>query len=293
MVTEKSARPAGYYLKEFDDIYNKLDEGTRVAEAYKAESYDRSKTANEYQDYEEGESEDDGNESIDEEEEYSDFFESSKMLDENVEVKSYNQALLLEERKWIERAIWLEQQIEKLQGGDADTKQWVPWFKAKFDSLVDLDLNIQGSEELEPNAHVFYVHQFLAEQIKEQEKKAQAINDDDIDAYIRSAQYTKDQQVYVDRPNLYPRIHFDQKDAMNSDIPQIQAAFNFREKLCLKIITRERETDYFLTVYKRKELGNEKIYEKRLNLRNTNITIKKLQFQPSKGQFILLSFIKG
>ena len=61
------------------------------------------------------------------------------------------------------------------------------------------------------------------------------------------------------------------------------AGFNFREKLCMKVMTRERETDYFLTVYKRKELGNEKIYEKRLNLRNKDILIKKLQFQPTKG----------
>lgn len=99
--------------------------------------------------------------------------------------------------------------------------------------------------------------------------------------------------MYIDLPNMYPNVYFEQKDAVNTNKPQIMAAHNFREKLCMKVMTRERETDYFLTVYKKKELGSEKIYEKRLNLGNKDITIRKLQFQPSKGQFILLSIVKG
>lgn len=141
---------------------------------------------------------------------------------------------------------------------------------------------------------MFYVHQFLQEYLEEQERKNKVVVDeDDVATYIRNAQYTKDQQVYVDMPNMYPSIYFESKNATNSNIPEFSCGLNFRQKLCMKVMTRERDTDYFLTVYKKKELGNEKIYEKRINMGGKEIqNINKLEFQPGKGQYILLSFEK-
>jgi hypothetical protein len=45
-----------------------------------------------------------------------------------------------------------------------------------------------------------------------------------------------------------------------------------REKLCLKIMQREKDTEYFLTVFEKKPLGNEKIYEKRINVREKSLS---------------------
>lgn len=296
MLSEKSYRSSG--SMEFDALYEKLDTGSDLEPMYVKEDYDRSKPAAEYEDFEDDEEDDDddgyGKETeVNEEDEYFEFFRYSEMYnEENRAFQDYSQAMLLEEQKWVERAIWLEQQVERLQS-DAKTKVWVDWFQAKFDSLKDLDINIKGSDKEDPNTYVFYVHQFLKEYLAEQEKKARVLNDDDILEYIKHAEYTKDQQVYVDMPNMYPHVGFEPKDAFNTNKPEHMVGHNFREKLCMKVMTRERETDYFLTVYQRKELGNEKIYEKRLNLGGKEIQVKKLQFQPSKGQFILLSFIKG
>lgn len=57
---------------------------------------------------------------------------------------------------------------------------------------------------------------------------------------------------------------------------------NLREKLCLKIRRREADTDYILTVFERKSFGNEKIFEKRMNLRNIqNISVNRFELDPS------------
>lgn len=220
MLHEKSSRPS-YYKSEFDALFDQLDAEAKIAEAYTKTVYDKSKPAAEYEDFEEDDVEEVeyGQEEIDEENEYFDFFRCSKIVDNTSQFNEYNQALLLEEEKWVQRAIWLEQQVEKLQS-DPDHKKWVPWFQAKFDSLKDLDINIKGSDKDDPNNYVFYVHQFMKEYLAEQEKKSQTIDDNDIQQYIRNAEYTKDQQVYVDLPNMYPSVYFDQKEAMNSNKPQ-------------------------------------------------------------------------
>ena len=62
-----------------------------------------------------------------------------------------------------------------------------------------------------------------------------------------------------------------------------------REKICLNIQSREAETDYFLTVFKRRPLGNEKVYEKRLNFNGKYIEVNRLEFNED-GSFIYFSF---
>ena len=37
---------------------------------------------------------------------------------------------------------------------------------------------------------------------------------------IKNAMYSKDQQVYVDLPNLYPNVDFAAKEATNSNVAQ-------------------------------------------------------------------------
>lgn len=56
-----------------------------------------------------------------------------------------------------------------------------------------------------------------------------------------------------------------------------------REKLCTRINARENATEYFLTVFEKKNFGNEKIYEKRLNFRKKALSEYELQMHPTGG----------
>ena len=88
---------------------------------------------------------------------------------------------------------------------------------------------------------------------------------------------------------MYPEVKFSFKDCYNMNWPMQETKHNVRDKLCLKIQAREAETDYFLTVFERKSFGNEKVYEKRLNLKRRQMKDAKLEFHP-KGTFLLVTF---
>lgn len=58
----------------------------------------------------------------------------------------YTLELLKEEEKWVKRAEWLENMLEKLKKNE-ETKGWAPWFQAKLDHLADLDVPIKNVTE--------------------------------------------------------------------------------------------------------------------------------------------------
>jgi predicted Rdx family selenoprotein len=51
----------------------------------------------------------------------------------------YSQALINEEDKWLVRAKWIEEVLQKFRE-DPNTLNWVPWMEAKVDTLADLDV---------------------------------------------------------------------------------------------------------------------------------------------------------
>jgi len=68
-----------------------------------------------------------------------------------------------EELKWEKRAEWLEAMIGKLNDNPV-TKGWIPWFEAKLQQLVDLDVPIKGQKSSNTSS-IFYLHKFIEEQI--------------------------------------------------------------------------------------------------------------------------------
>jgi hypothetical protein len=74
-------------------------------------------------------------------------------------------------------------------------------------------------------------------------------------------------------------------------MPAWSGDVNLRQKFCLKILRREQDTEYFLTVFKKRNFGNEKVYEKRLNLNDRIMFVRRFEFQQSPGNFLFLSFI--
>lgn len=74
-------------------------------------------------------------------------------------------------------------------------------------------------------------------------------------------------------------------------MPAWSGEINLRQKFCLKILRREQDTEYFLSVFKKRNFGNEKIYEKRLNLNGRLMFIRRFEFQQTPGNFLYLSFI--
>lgn len=67
----------------------------------------------------------------------------------------------------------------------------------------------------------------------------------------------------------------------NNDHNSSNRFMNVREKLSLKILLREVETDYFLTVFSRLNFGNEKVYEKRINTRKRTLDMHRFEFSPN------------
>ena len=77
---------------------------------------------------------------------------------------------------------------------------------------------------------------------------------------------------------------------LNSSDASTKHRFNVREKLCNKIISREQQSDYILTVFERKAFGNEKIYERRINIRGKEIqNIENFELHPNGG-YIFINF---
>lgn len=82
--------------------------------------------------------------------EYQNFYKKSFFT--NYGNESYFQSLLLEEEKWVKRAQWLEEVVEKFRRGSSDVNAWVKWFEAKLNSLRDLDIPVRGNENLKPES---------------------------------------------------------------------------------------------------------------------------------------------
>lgn len=79
--------------------------------------------------------------------------------------------------------------------------------------------------------------------------------------------------------DFYPNIDT-RASQTNNEISDavINKVIIIREKLCRRIQLREQHTNFFLTVFKRKQFGNEKIYEKRINIRNQTLNCDQLEF---------------
>ena len=78
--------------------------------------------------------------------------------------------------------------------------------------------------------------------------------------------------MYVDqRESEYPRVKFDLKNPSNDFHPLLRSRLTIREKLCRRVNKLESETDYVITVFEKKKFGNDKTYEKRINLRGKDI----------------------
>lgn len=95
---------------------------------------------------------------------------------------------------------------------------------------------------------------------------------------------------------LYPKVNFSKTAFNNETTANVKQHHNLREKFCLKISRKERETEKILTVFERKALGNEKIYEKRLNFTGGSkewysFALKSMEFHPN-GDYLYLKFWK-
>lgn len=74
--------------------------------------------------------------------EYNDYFYGESSL--NTEYYSHN--LLNEEKKWVVRIQWIEEVISDFKKS-VEFAPWVGWLEAKLDSLLDLDVQVNKSEE--------------------------------------------------------------------------------------------------------------------------------------------------
>jgi hypothetical protein len=87
-------------------------------------------------------------------------------------------------------------------------------------------------------------------------------------------------KVFAEKKTVYPKFKIDTTDLSLSTYAILKSTNVVREKLCLKIMTRERDTNFFLTVFEKKPLGNEKIYEKRINVRGKYLNTQEVVFHP-------------
>lgn len=88
--------------------------------------------------------------------------------------------------------------------------------------------------------------------------------------------------------NLFPNLNVDMS-GIDNRYSRMKTLIQLREKLCIKITRRELDTDYIITCFERKSFGNEKFFEKRINLRNRNIyNINRFELDPT-GNFLYLS----
>jgi hypothetical protein len=102
--------------------------------------------------------------------------------------ESFTNNLLNEEQKWQTRAKWIESIIYKFS---SERPQWTPWIEAKVGTLTDLDVIVnQKHDEFCTNSRVFYLQEFLEEQLKIQKNKA--VDQEDPEAYLKD-KYTHEQ----------------------------------------------------------------------------------------------------
>jgi hypothetical protein len=118
------------------------------------------------------------------------------------------------------------------------------------------------------------LHQFLKKELEKKKDKSQLTEED----ILLGDKYNPDLMVYIEEENLYPKVDINLKEIENNDSPIDYCYSNIRDKLCLKIQFREAHTDYFLTVFRRRQFGNEKVYEKRINTNGRFITIDRMEF---------------
>lgn len=206
----------------------------------------------------------DANSEEDEDEEYEDFFAESEFG--NTGRCNFTHELEREELKWEKRAEWLEVMLLKIKE-NCVTKAWIPWFEAKLQQLFDLDVPIK-SQKSSHTSNIFYLHKFIEEQIT---------------PFNPETQYHKDQRVYPEDHHTYPKVIVDASYSLNESCPSYRGWSNLRTKLCTRINARENATDYILTVFEKKNFGNEKLYEKRLNFRKKRLNDYELVMHPNGG----------
>ena len=155
--------------------------------------------------------------------------------------------------------------------------KFIPWLIVKLEQLADLDIPLKSPELDKTSTQIFYIDKFLAEKFNEKKDTTE--------------EYDAQFKVYVDqREQEYPRVRFDLKNSSNDFHPLVKSRPTIREKLCRRINKLESETEFIITVFEKRRFGNERTYEKRINLRGKEIQrIQRFEFDPN-GQFIQLEF---